>query len=176
MDIIEAIKIGNTHGVVTIPYAFCSSSGASQIKELNGSNIVVETGAVILVGFNNTNTAEKPKFKLKDTDDTTARPTFFPSGVTDLKKNYLYLFRYNGASWVMLGSNGGGGSIQKLYPDTNTRYLITSTVTADGLNSYNPSSGDLYISSVRLSGEYGQNLSTDGEIVASSFKASSDVR
>ena len=98
----SALKLSDTY-VNTLPYNICSTAASTQIKEVSAGDFALETGAMVVVKFEYTNSAASPKLRISNT---TAKSIYYKGAAITasyLKANYTYTFVYNGTQWDLIG-------------------------------------------------------------------------
>ena len=101
----SALKLSDTY-VNTLPYNVCLTAADTAAKAVSAGDFSLETGATVIVKFNNTNSAENPTLNVSDTG---AKPIYHKGSVITpeyLKASYTYTFIYNGAQWDVIGEIG----------------------------------------------------------------------
>ena len=102
-NVINSIKIGTSVGVFAPSYATCTTDATTTAKTAtvqNSGNFALETGAIVIVKFSNTNTASTPTLNVKSTG---AKPIKYAGETfTDLIAGQLYEFIYDGTSWIVM--------------------------------------------------------------------------
>ncbi len=115
---ISALKLDDTY-VNTLPYNTCSSSAADTAKVVSAGDFSLETGAMVVVKFTVTNSAENPTLNVSDTG---ARAIYYNSEAVAadyLKANHIYTFVYNGDQWELVEGNAKE-NVQSDWNETDT--------------------------------------------------------
>jgi hypothetical protein len=100
---ISSLKLSDNIYVNTLPYNTCSTAAGTAEKQVTAANFSLETGAMVVVKFTNTNTASNPKLKV---GSTAAKPIYYKGAAISpgyLAANRVYQFVYNGSQWDILG-------------------------------------------------------------------------
>lgn len=116
----SALKLSDTY-VNTLPYNTCSTAAGTAAKAVSAGDFALETGAMVVVKFANTNTAANPTLNVSSTG---AKAIYYKGAAITasyLKANYTYTFVYNGTQWELVGEI-----------DTDTTYNTVSQ-SANGL-------------------------------------------
>ena len=98
----SALKLSDTY-VNTLPYNVCSVAAGTAAKTVAAGSFSLETGAMVVVKFTNTNTAANPTLNVSSTG---AKAIYYKGAAITasyLKANYVYAFIYNGTQWDLVG-------------------------------------------------------------------------
>ena len=159
----SALKLSDTY-VNTLPYNTCSTAASTAAKTVDAGSFSLETGAMVVVKFTVTNTADNPTLNVSSTG---AKAIMYRGSAISagyLAANRIYTFIYDGTDWELVGDlDTNTNTYQRLYPTTgNVEYPITTR--------YNTTTGSSYYN------EYGRystgvtlNPSTNA-ITATTFK------
>ena len=99
---VSALKLTDTY-VNTLPYNTCSIAADTATKTVDAGTFSLETGAMVVVKFTNTNTAANPTLNVSSTG---AKAIYYNgAAITSgyLKANRVYTFVYNGTQWDLIG-------------------------------------------------------------------------
>lgn len=148
-NIIDSISLGGKIGVLSVPYAECSTVAATAAKVVTVSNFALEAGAQILVKFANTNTASNPTLNVSSTG---AKAIYYKGSAISasyLAANRVYEFVYDGTNYVLIGdidtdTKNTAGSTNS----TSKLYLIGAT--SQNANPQTYSNNKVYISGNEL--------------------------
>lgn len=107
--LINSLAFSDSSYILTVPYATCSTEGATAAKEVTLTNWVeaanLEAGAIIAVKFNNANTAANPTLNVSGTGAKTIKYNGAPLPSTQNWLNESVVeFMYDGECWNVLGS------------------------------------------------------------------------
>lgn len=120
MGLMNTLTIGNQTGVISLPYATCSTAAATAAKTCSFTNFSLTSGAHITVKFTYNNTASSPTLNVNSTGAKTIRY----AGATLSSTQYwaagqVVDFVYDGTYWNAIGAN----------KDNNTTYSQASSST-----------------------------------------------
>ena len=123
---INAVTIGGQTGVITLPYGVCSTAGGTAAKTVTVDNFSLETGAVVLVKFENANTNTSATLNVNSTGAKSIKrygTTATGDGATSnqIAAGAVVMFVYDGTNWL-----------QHYWRNTNTTYS-NATYSASGL-------------------------------------------
>ena len=86
-----------------ILFGTCMTAAATQGKVVSCDGFVLKTGAMVIVSFSNTNTASNPTMNVNSTG---AKSIYYRGAAITagyLAANHIYLFRYNGTQYDLVG-------------------------------------------------------------------------
>lgn len=123
-----------------VTYATCDTAAATAAKVVTvsgNSNWALQTGAIVVVSFSNTNSASNPTLNVNSTG---AKSIKYNSALVTTANldivgtaNKPVIYMYDGTNYVWLGqsvaSSGGGGSSHEIYSGSTTP---TASTGADG--------------------------------------------
>lgn len=122
---ITAKVLNDTILAKSIPYAECSTAGATAAKEVSVSNFTLKAGSKVIVKFNNTNTAAVANLTL-NVNSTGAKSIRYRDGTLPypaiLYANNIYLFVWDGGDWEIVGDLFNKNDI----PDVTSKANIAS--------------------------------------------------
>ncbi len=115
MALINHIKTpDNTSHNLAIPYGVCATTAATAAKTVDVGNFTLETGAMVAVKFNETNTVASPTLNVSGTGAKAlmryGTTTVSTSSLTSWTAGAVMIFVYDGTNWL------------KTEIDTNTTY------------------------------------------------------
>ena len=99
----SSLKLSDTY-VNTLPYDTCSTAAGTAEKTVSAGDFALETGAMVVVKFTNTNTAANPTLNVSSTS---AKAIYYKGAAIPasyLKAGCVYQFVYNGTQWDTIGS------------------------------------------------------------------------
>lgn len=113
----SALKLSDTY-VNTLPYSTCSTAAGTAAKIVSAGSFALETGAMVVVKFNNSNTAANPTLSVSNTE---AKPIWYNGSAIkkdQLKANTVYQFVYDGSHatkhWDLIGPPSADGTVEGL--------------------------------------------------------------
>ena len=86
------------------PTGVCSTAGTTTAKAATCANFSLADGAFVIVKFTNNNTVAKPTLNVNSTG---AKPIFYKGAAIaadQIAAGGVYLFRYDGTNWDVVGN------------------------------------------------------------------------
>ena len=164
MNVIDSIKIGDTEGLVTLPYGVCNDSNnpSDEIASVTMSgNFELDTGTIIVVRFTNSGYGVK-YLKVGDSD---AKPIKYRNGDTlagIFAANSIFMFIYDGTNWEYISDR-----------DTNTTSSNTAHTHEAGVGLVLASEEDGY-NTGGASGTVKYSIDIDGATAGQCLKINSN--
>lgn len=103
--VIDSIELGSTKGVIGLPYGVCGTAAKTAAKTVTVDNFVLETGAMIVVKFTESNSVASPTLNVNGTGAKAIKrygTTAASSGTTTTGwiAGAVQLFVYDGTNWI----------------------------------------------------------------------------
>ena len=98
----SALTLTDTY-VNTLPYNTCSTAADVVAKTVDAGSFALETGAMVVVKFTVTNTANNPTLNVSSTG---AKAIMYRGSAISagyLAANRIYTFIYDGTDWELIG-------------------------------------------------------------------------
>lgn len=118
--------------------AVCSTSASTGTKTVTIDNFKQQIGSMIVVGFNNTNTAATSSLYLKVNNETAKQIRYKNSALSYpsmIEKDTYYLFTCDSTGWQLVGNYDYLVNIATLAASTSTATYYPTITTASGLQS-----------------------------------------
>ena len=102
MGLINSIKTGSTVHNLGLPYGVCETAAATAAKTVTVNGFSLETGAMVVVTFTQTNSATSPTLNVNSTGaKAISRGDIFS---LQLQANKTYIFVYDGTKYQQFGA------------------------------------------------------------------------
>lgn len=129
--------VGDTESVYDF-YGTCSTAAATGTKQVTINNFKQQTGSMIVVKFNNTNTAATSSLYLQVNSEASKQIRYKNSLLSYpgmIEENRLYLFTYDGYGWQLVGNYDYLVDIATLPATTSTATYYPTITSTSGLQS-----------------------------------------
>ena len=149
-NIINSLKFGSDTNIFSLPYGECSTAAETAAKTVSvaNGNFSLETGAIVLVKFTVTNTANSATLNVCGTG---AKSIYYRNAAITkgyLAANRIYAFVYDGAQWEVISdidtnSTYSNASLGQGYGTCSTAEATTAKTVA--LSSYSLTKGGVVV-------------------------------
>ena len=129
--------VGDTESVYDF-YGTCSTAAATGTKQVTINNFKQQTGSMIVVKFNNTNTAATSSLYLQVNSEASKQIRYKNSSLSYpgmIEEKRLYLFTYDGYGWQLVGNYDYLVDIATLPATTSTATYYPTITSTSGLQS-----------------------------------------